>query len=140
MNRRQFIFSAMISAAGSALSRSEVRLASGQETKPLPVENSPVPIQGNNVHVEVIDGATVLTNCSGESISLNEMGAAIWDSINGRLNCFGIAELHCRRFGLPNESVAADVKEFVNALVQRGYLKIVRMTPCYSLSRIGRHA
>jgi hypothetical protein len=140
MNRRQFIFSAVMSAAGSTLSRSETRTVCGKEGNQLPVEQSLVPARGSNVHARVIDGATVLTNCSGESIGLNEMGAAIWNSVDGRMNCYGIAEIHCRRLSLPNESVAADVKEFVDALVQRGYLKIARKTPCYSLSRAARHA
>jgi hypothetical protein len=136
MDRRQFVFSALMSAAGSTWSHARFRPE--PEKRPLPVENSPVPAREENVRVAVVDGATVLTRCPGESISLNTMGAAIWDTIDGRMNCHGVAEIHCRRLGLSNEIVAADVTEFVSALARNGYIRIVRRTPCYSLSKIGR--
>ncbi len=137
MNRRHFIVSAMMSAAGSALSAP--RTATAGE-RPLPVEKSPVPVHAGKVRITVVAGETVLTSCSGESISLNEAGAAIWHAIDGRRNCHGVAEILCRHFSLGHEVVAADVTEFVEALVSQGYLKIARMTPCYSLAKTGARA
>jgi hypothetical protein len=140
MKRRQFIYSSISSVAGMALIGPNVSVVFGTEQKMTVIPDcySPVPVKSNNVRATFVGGKTVLTKCNGETIELNETGAAIWDSINGRKNCYGLADPYCSRYGWNENTILDDVTDFVTALAAQGYLVIAGTSPCYRLRETGR--
>lgn len=73
----------------------------------------------------VADGAegVILDTESGEYYSVNAVGAAIWEAIDGQHDTQAIRDLVCERFpDAPADRVHADVSEFLEELRQRGLI------------------
>ncbi|MDD4940717.1 MAG: PqqD family protein [Candidatus Omnitrophica bacterium] len=56
----------------------------------------------------------------GEVIQLDEVGARIWEAIDGSATVSGIIDTVCSEFEVDKDTATADVLEFLNELSERG--------------------
>ena len=56
----------------------------------------------------------------GEVIQLDEVGARIWENIDGSATVSGIIDAVCSEFEVDKDTATADVLEFLNELSDRG--------------------
>jgi coenzyme PQQ synthesis protein D (PqqD) len=72
---------------------------------------------------QTIDGETVLLNIDGkELMGLNEVGAHVWDLVDGSRSFGQIVDAVASRFEVSSETATADVHAFVSELVASGAL------------------
>jgi hypothetical protein len=72
---------------------------------------------------QLIDGEAVIVNAQGgEILVLNECGALIWQLLDGRHSVSAIVERVREAFDVEEGTAAADVREFLSTLSERGAL------------------
>lgn len=68
------------------------------------------------------DGAVLVSPEIGKVRVLNEIGATIWQLIDGKKNVEGIAELLANEYEVSLEQVRSDLTTFISDLTERGLL------------------
>ena len=56
----------------------------------------------------------------GEVIQLDQVGARIWEAIDGSVRVSGIIDAVCSEFEVDKDTATVDVLEFLNELSERG--------------------
>lgn len=72
--------------------------------------------------IDVDDSGTVILLQSGMMHQLNLVGGLIWQQCDGQHDLDEIAEELAREFSVDRSEVKADVAEFVDDLIVRGWL------------------
>ncbi len=89
------------------------------------------PVVSAQVAARVVDDQAVLVLAdSGEVQILNEVGAVIWELVDGRHSVGEIADKVAADFDVTQEEAFKDVKEFLAKLANAGAIELVdRPTP-----------
>jgi hypothetical protein len=74
-------------------------------------------LRRRDVTVQPIDGGALLVDMrSGACFELNRTGAEIWELLANGATIRSICETLAARYDVPNETIAADVRDIVDAL------------------------
>ena len=72
---------------------------------------------------EIGERGTVILIISGMMHQLNLVGGRIWSLCDGSRDLEQVVAALSEEFAAPREEIAADVADFVNELLQRGWLR-----------------
>ena len=83
------------------------------------------PHRSDEVVWREIEGEVVILTADGHQIhTLNKVGSAIWELIDGTRNIKELISLICKRFDVSFEVAQTDVLEFAEQLVAKEILQI----------------
>lgn len=72
----------------------------------------------------IVEGEAILVDVSGASIThLNEVGAEIWNSIDGKKSIFDIARHIQNLFEVDEQTTQKDTLEFIGLLTKKGVVE-----------------
>ena len=78
-----------------------------------------------NVFAQEIDEETIiLDSVTQEYFSINEIGKVIWSLIEGKMNLEEIKAKMLDMYEVPQEQIEKDLLNFIQALEQKGLIKI----------------
>ncbi len=84
-----------------------------------------VPTPAPGLFVRELDGETSIITSEGDQLhTLDEVGTFIWRCIDGRTPLSAILEAICAEFDAPREVAAADLRQFVGQLAERGIVTL----------------
>ena len=91
------------------------------------VNNHTVAKKASGLASRIIDGeAVIVLPAKGLVRVLNQAGAFIWESIDGKRKIQEIARLLIGEFQVSEKKALADIKRFIEDLVDKGMVEIVK--------------
>ncbi len=85
-----------------------------------------VPTVAPGLFVRELDGETSIITAEGDRLhTLDAMGTFIWRCIDGRTPLAAILDAICAEYDAPREVAAADLRQFVGQLAERGIVTLV---------------
>jgi len=83
-----------------------------------------IPIKNSTIQYQMIDQQAVLVMpVEGKVKVLNQVGAFIWDKIDGILSLSDLIELISATFEIQTEQAAIDLNEFLQELKQKNMIQ-----------------
>lgn len=71
---------------------------------------------------EIDDEVVLMDLSSGDFFSIKDTGLAIWNLIDGGLDRAGLLSRLAQDYGAPEAEIAADVDEFLAAVIAAGFV------------------
>lgn len=93
---------------------------------------SPFPKKGSGVSETLVNGALHITD-QKEYLELNEVGALIWQQIDGSKSTYHLAEIVAKKYNIPFDKSCGDTNDFIIALAKKEFVTLPKSGPCYQL-------
>lgn len=83
------------------------------------------PQRGENVQWTALEGEAVLVDLeTGVYFTLNRVGSAIWEQLDGERDLGGVLAALCDRFDATREALAADLRSFIADLERERLIRL----------------
>lgn len=81
-------------------------------------------LKNKEIPYRIIEGEAVLVDVGeGEVIHLNELGAKIWETLDGKNKVNDIINCICHEFEVSEKEARQDVIDFLKGMLEKGIIK-----------------